>query len=253
MASEKDLKPTANSHSEFPQSVVERLGCYVYVLRDPRDGLHFYVGKGTGNRVFAHANRALAITSSTDKLDRIRSIIDAGLRVQYEIVRHGMTEEQAFEVESALIDWIGVDGLANAVMGHHVERRGRMTVPEIIAAYRNEPVTITEPSLLVIVNRLFERNIDAARLYEITRGNWALSERRKNKPKYGIAVYRGIVRAVYRIEGWERAQARRPDQKRQNRWRFSGVPADELRHLIGGSVTAYLDPPSQSPTRYVNC
>lgn len=29
-----------------------------------------------------------------------------------------MTEEQAFEVESAPIDWIGIDGHANAVVGH---------------------------------------------------------------------------------------------------------------------------------------
>jgi len=252
MASERDLRPTGTSYSEFPQSVVERLGYYVYVLRDPRDGAVFYVGKGTGNRVFAHANEALEHPTATDKLDHIRAIADAGMHVTYEVVRHGLTEDQAIEVESALIDWIGVADLANAVVGHHVERRGRMTVPEIIATYRAEPVTISEPSLLVIVNRLFTRNIDSDRLYEITRGNWVLNERRKDKPKYGIAVYRGLVRAVYRIESWERAQARRPEQKRQARWRFSGVVANEMQHLIGGSVAAYLDPPSQSPTRYVN-
>ncbi len=40
--------------NEFPPGVIEHLGWYVYRLIDPRDGSTFYVGKGKGNRVFAH-------------------------------------------------------------------------------------------------------------------------------------------------------------------------------------------------------
>ena len=39
----------------FPPEVAERLQYYVYRLIDPRNGETFYVGKGKGNRVFAHA------------------------------------------------------------------------------------------------------------------------------------------------------------------------------------------------------
>ncbi|GAA1482383.1 hypothetical protein GCM10009624_28230 [Gordonia sinesedis] len=41
---------------EFSARVAEQLGWYVYALRDPRDNRVFYIGKGKGNRVFAHAN-----------------------------------------------------------------------------------------------------------------------------------------------------------------------------------------------------
>lgn len=236
----------------FPSSVVERLGYYVYTLTDPRTDKVFYVGKGTGNRVFAHAGGAVESPVENDKLDTIRQIGASGREVTYDILRHGLTEAEAFEVESALIDYIGVPELTNAVAGAAVDRRGRMTPAEIIAAYRAERVEIVEPALLVIINRLFERNISPERLYEITRGNWVLGERR-NRAKYAFAIYQGTVREVYRIRSWSPAEARRPEQKRQSRWRFDGEVAGELRHYVGGSVEAYLKPGARSPIRYVNC
>jgi hypothetical protein len=43
------LVPAADRSEDqlaFLPGVVERLGCYVYALVDPRDGRIFYVGKG---------------------------------------------------------------------------------------------------------------------------------------------------------------------------------------------------------------
>ncbi len=236
----------------FPRAVVERLGFYVYALRDPRDDVVFYVGKGVGNRMFAHVSDALEKPSSTEKLDRIRAIHTAGLEVDHEVVRHGLTEDQAFEVESALIDWLGLEELANAVGGHHAEHRGRMTVPEIIARYDAKPVTLSDPCLLIIVNRRFARNTGADQLYEITRGDWVVGARRK-KARFALAVFRGLVRAAYTIEKWEPVVSDGAGQERRNRWRFSGRPATELQHLVGGDVASYIGKASQNPVRYVNC
>lgn len=245
-------RPPEPQHDRFPQSVVERIGFYVYVLHDPRDHSVFYIGKGTGNRVFAHVGEALDRPTSSDKLDRIRAIHDAGERVDYEIVRHGMDEDQALAVESALIDWIGISDLTNAVAGHGADRRGRMTIAEIIATYRAEPVSIEVPCLLITVNRLFARNVDDARLYEITRGDWVVGNRRE-KARFALGVFRGLVRAAYRIERWESVTATGPGQRKSRRWRFSGSIANDLHHLIGGDVTAYLGKASQNPIRYVHC
>lgn len=118
--------PSSAGSRSFPQSVIEHLDSYVYVLRDPCcDGAPvFYVGKGTGNRVFDHAREAIDRPVATDKLHRIRAIHAAGKEVVYQIIRHGLTQEQALEVVSALIDFVGIDDLANAVDGHHADRRG---------------------------------------------------------------------------------------------------------------------------------
>ena len=238
--------------TEFPASVIERIGCYVYTLADPGSGKEFYVGKGTGNRVFSHITEAIENPVESDKLDKIRQIRAAGQDVEHEIIRHGMSEEEAFEVESALIDFIGLPELTNRIGGYDMDSRGRMTVPELIAKFRAEPIIVTEPALLITVNQLFERNVSAELLYEITRGNWVLGERRY-KAKYAFSVFRGVVREVYRIKGWFPARARSPDQKQQSRWRFEGEVAGDLRHYIGGSVATYSKPGAQNPVKYVNC
>jgi hypothetical protein len=237
---------------EFPRAVTEHIGYYVYTLADSATKKVFYVGKGTGNRVFGHVRAALERPDVTDKLDKIRQIHNSGALVLYEIVRHGMTEDQAFEVEAALIDYIGLPELKNAVAGHDMDSRGRMTIAEIIAKYQAEPITISESALLIIVNRLFERNISPDRLYEITRGNWVLGERR-NHARYALSVYHGIVRQVYRVDSWEPVLHRGPNQKIRSRWRFKGPVAHNLQHYVGGSVAAYITRGAQSPVKYVNC
>ena len=71
--------------TEFPSGVIEHLGWYVYRLIDPRDGSTFYVGKGKGNRVFAHMRGEVAAADDdellSNKLKQIREIRLAGLEV----------------------------------------------------------------------------------------------------------------------------------------------------------------------------
>jgi len=235
---------------EFPKSVVARIGYYVYILRDPETNEVFYVGKGTGNRVFAHVRAAIENPIKNDRLQRIREINAKGLEVNYEILRHGLNEQEAFEIEATLIDYIRLPNLTNKVIGHDTEKRGRMTVPAIIAVYGAEPAEIKESALLIIPNKLFEPNITPEELYEITRGNWVVGERR-NKAEYAFSVYNGVIVEVYRISRWFSVKARDKRQKRQNRWRFDGEIATELQPYVGKSVASYIG--AQNPVRYVNC
>ena len=106
----------------FPSDVTQKLKAYVYRLIDPRNGETFYVGKGKGNRVFAHigAEGSLEGDEIDNKLKRIREIRLAGFEVAHVIHRHGMDEKTAFEVEAALIDAYPAIGLRCAV-GRAVE------------------------------------------------------------------------------------------------------------------------------------
>lgn len=241
-----------NTEQSFSHAVIEQLGYYVYLLIDPETNRVFYVGKGIGNRIFDHLNRALISPKETDKLDTIRAIQQKGLHVKHLIHRHGLTEKEAFEVEASLIDFIGLQELTNKVGGHKSHFRGQMTVAEVIALYDAPRIEIQEPSLLIIVNKLFHRGMDTETLYEITRGNWVLGSRRQ-KARYAFAVYNGVVRQVYQIHIWSSVTARSPMQRTQQRWRFDGVVAEELSHYVGGNVESYIVPGAQNPIRYINC
>ena len=56
----------------FSNKTKEELGYYVYCLVDPNDNKIFYIGEGSGDRVFNHARNAIECTESSLKLEKIR-------------------------------------------------------------------------------------------------------------------------------------------------------------------------------------
>ena len=230
---------------EFSQSVCEKIGYYVYVLKDPRDSKTFYIGKGFGNRVFRHVCGILDNSNETDKLNLIREIINDDLEVQHYILRHSLTSEQALEIESACIDLLGLQNLTNSVKGHNSWERGLKTVNEVIQYYDAKIVTISEPAIIITINKHYKRFMSEDDLYNITRISWRLANRRIKTIKYGIASYRGIVREVYEIESWFKTE----DGKR---WCFTGKIAEENIRIkyLNQSLENYIKKGSQNPIKY---
>lgn len=79
---------------------------YVYVLVDPRDGSTFYVGKGLGLRMYQHLPEALKrreAGGNRRKIERILSIVDAGLEIIPRKVAEYEDEQEAFDHEADLI------------------------------------------------------------------------------------------------------------------------------------------------------
>lgn len=243
----------------FMPLVAEKLGYYVYALRDPRNDQIFYAGKGVGDRVYQHARNARKVdrhkTHSELQLDRIHKIHDADKEVGIEIIRHRLeSEEAAFEVEAAVIDALRVAGvpLTNVVAGHGVRHRWR-PLAELEGEYAARPVDIKHPLLLI---RLSDLPTDENELYRRTRQWWKLDGKRAGTRQFGLGVYQGVVRAVYRIEGWEQPSASdiKQRRKRRGRWGFVGSPDPEAEKLyLYGDVQQYLPARGgQNPIRYVD-
>jgi len=192
--------------NEFDQAVIEAIGYYVYRLEDPRLSdmqRTFYVGKGMGNRAFQHARDALADPTPSDKLDRIRDIIRCGKRPLIVIHRHGLDEGSALHVEGALIDAYGVESLTNEQRGQGTAQ-GMMTADEVAVFYAAQEARISEPVILIKIEREWRRTLTPDQLYERTRRYWTANpNNRRVKPQFAMSVARGIIRAVYTIDRWE--------------------------------------------------
>ena len=80
--------------------------------------------------MFNHVEEAVSGDRASLKLDTIREIRSLGLDVKHYIVRHGISQDVAFEIESTLIDFLTYQEfnlekvLSNVVAGHHAWNRG---------------------------------------------------------------------------------------------------------------------------------
>ena len=192
---------------KFSEKTIEKLSYYVYLLLDPRNNKIFYIGKGKGNRIFAHISGALENYSETEKIALIKEIIKGGYEVKHYIVRHGIeNEDVAFEIEATLIDLLThkdfehLSQITNIVSGHNSWERGIKTVEEIEILYSAKPLDKIEHNLLLInINKTYNRNIS---IYEATRKSWRLDLNKVKKVEYVLAEYKGIIRAIFKPINW---------------------------------------------------
>lgn len=232
---------------EFSSDTVSKIGYYVYRLIDPRNGQTFYVGKGKGNRVFQHVLGAIDYydginkkeideINDPNKLRIIQEIREAGLEVIHIIQRWNLTEKEAFEVESALID--AFPGLANIQSGHGSEY-GVCNAEELEA--RLSAKTYEEPTnfkYMIIKIRWWRIDEMTAQFgpskarYEATRGCWRISMPNIETYPYVLSVTDGLVKEVYKVNEWHIKGERKE---------FSGTVApDEIRNqFIGKRIPDY--------------
>lgn len=238
---------------EFPFEIHAELDNYVYRLIDPRNGETFYVGRGVGNRVFAHARGEKAMDEdaerSTTKLNRIQEIRNAHLEVLHVIHRHGMTQEVARVVEAALID--AYPGLSNDQGGEGSNEYGPMHAEEIVARYALPTLDgdITEKLVIINVNEIENRSERLA-IYEQVRGNWRIDINKAEKADYILAAYRGVIIGAFVANKWKKSGVK-------GRYCFDGAPVDNQvwEKFVGSKGKRIVRPEMkhiQNPIRYFN-
>ena len=242
--------------SEFSTEVISEIGFYVYRLIDPRNGNTFYVGKGKGNRVFAHMNGALAYEGDEDeaseKIGTIREIHQCGLNVIHVIHRHGLDSDTAHEVEAALID--AFPGLTNEAGGRGSRERGAMNALQVQNIYEAEVINDIADKCIIIkikqwsVDRFNGSLSDA--IYEATRSAWKMSMTRAKKADYVLSVMDGVIKAVFCDMQWKN------HEEREGRLEFDGKIAPDnikLKYIDKRIPQEYRRQGLASPCLYVNC
>lgn len=245
----------------FDEKSRQELKYYVYMLLDPTDNKPFYVGKGIDNRVFNHLACALTdIDTSTAKYDKIREIIQSQQTVNHIIVRHGLSEIEAFQIEASLIDTLTYCGLllSNVIGGHNSIEKGLMTSEEIKRLYNAQPLDkIGSDCILININKKYERGKGGQSIYQATKETWTISKNKLSQLKYVLSEYRGLIVEVFEVEKWyEKNRGFGPKAKRHGQTKigygFNGVPAPyEIRsQYINKSIAHTKKKGAASAIRY---
>ena len=243
------------------RSFFKSLGHYVYVyveLAVNGGRVPIYIGKGSSDRCMAHLEPREA--DNDPKAIRI-SQLAAENRLGIDILAYGLDEREAFKIEAACIDLMGLDVLVNKVRGKAGETVKRLPIGDLYQLRRKDqdrvPVREEHRGLAILINRDFRPTFGRLELFEITRGIWprklvTLAER--IKAKYVYATYQGIVKEVYEIQSWVPAGTQQyfsreldPERLKTNRWEFVGrIAPDSIRSLYVGRIIerprSYGDP-----------
>lgn len=209
----------------FSDNVSKQLAFYVYRLIDPRNGETFYVGKGKANRVFEHARAELRADADelTDKLKRIREIRKDRFEVAHVIHRHGLTEEQALEVEAALID--AYPEVTNEIGGKGSDDRGSMHAQQIIERYEAKEAEFKHTAVIITINKSVA---DRESVYAAVRYAWKLDPKKAEKAGVVLAVERGVIIGAFQATKWMKATPENfpgTTVERPGRWGFEGQEA----------------------------
>ena len=248
----------------FSPEVCEQIKYYVYRLIDPRNGQTFYVGKGKGNRVFAHVNGALKDfngenfenkdeDSDSPKIQTIREIEQAGLKVIHLIQCWGLEEKEAFIVESALMDCYS--GLTNIQSGHYSDHgvtnaytlQRELSIETYIEPEDLDYILIkTSYSKIEYCQECNSEKTTEECIYEATRSAWKLSFSKVKNYKYVLGVINGIVKGVYEVDEWKKNEERQ-------RVEFEGHDAPEhiKKYFINKRIPdKYVKKGSANPALY---
>ena len=204
----------------------------------------FYVGKGCGNRVFAHEAYAKGIIKNFNQDDiegldklyfsqpKIKKIIQSEKNIQRFIVNYFLTENEAFACENTLINFLqavkNID-LTNLVSGHGVSA---LTVEQLDKALGFEKASLEKVKsslpdikkddliLAVKIKDSFKLSNDEDNAYagtdrddnnlkSRTLGVWVVGEKAASNIKYVIGVNTGADNAVvsaYKVKSYHSIQ-----------------------------------------------
>ena len=232
------------------------LKSYVYVyceITDDNKRLPIYIGKGKSDRFFSHLNDLSDLSVFKNK--KITSLLNEN-KLGIDILAYGLDDKTALTVESACIDLMGIDNLANIVRGQG-DNVKRVPLNELTNLLTEKTVKVApeHKGVSILINRHYRPTFGDLETFEITRGIWSKKMVTiSGDAKYAYATFKGVVKDIYEIHSWVPAGTQEyftrkldPERLEKARWEFVGRKAsNELRELYIGKIIerqrSYGDP-----------
>lgn len=163
---------------------------YVYALQDPDDQRIFYVGQGTGNRIFEHFNRAEILLNSdkrlTPKFEAIHTVWSRSRDVRLVVLAGGLSDREADLVESATLDALSISPTADSLMlsPHHTRAWSGSRISQLLPTRTWIQTAATQKSCSFRrqENRKTRMSTSAAGGVGKLQGNTVTSEARCSQP-----------------------------------------------------------------------
>jgi uncharacterized protein len=181
----------------FTPQTVENLKYYVYALVDASTNKICYIGKGTGQRIFGSLQQRSA---------ELKTALDGY------IIRHSLTETEAFLVEATLIDFLPYFSISDLPVnfqgGVGSQQTGIKSVADIENQYSAPIIKETDFQhnvLIISVNRSVgytDTLLTPVKLYESTRKTWYLDLKKAQQVDYVIAKHNGLLKEIYKPTKW---------------------------------------------------
>ena len=206
-----------NAQRNFDEIQIQHLGKYIYALRDPRDRKIFYVGQGTGNRVFSHFEEAenvntysVDLTTVSSKIIRIIDVWKHEEDVEWLILAHNLPSDNdnniADYVESGIYDALSESQngeTLNDVAPPYSSRLSPEDIIEVGAEVVNPTESIDTVFIFPIQNAVNLGNS----IYDATRTAWYVKEEYRNfNPAFAVGLKNSISIGSFQIEQWRNAE-----------------------------------------------
>lgn len=200
-----------NPQRSFDINQKEKLGKYIYALRDPRDGKVFYVGQGVNDRVFDHFNEAegclknsLPFNIMSSKTIRILDVWNNNEDVEWIILSHNLPIDDHI---SDLIESAVYDGLSESQNGEPFNEfsppKSTRLLPGDIEAMAAEFVDPIMPIRNVFVFPIQNALIRGVNPYDATRSTWSVSTGFQSlSPSFAVGLKNSISKGSFVISMW---------------------------------------------------
>lgn len=189
----------------------EKLGKYIYALRDPRDRKIFYIGQGINDRLFDHFKEAEICVSSlrpfsdlSSKVIRILDIWKNNEDVQWLILSHNLPLDSdiADYVESAIVDSLSESQNGETLNDVSPPKSSRL-LPDDLGAMAAEFVNPQESYKSVFIFPIQNALTNGTTPYNATRTAWTVTNNyRISNPSFAVGLKNSISKGSFEISSW---------------------------------------------------